>query len=135
MAWVDTAGRVPLVRRRSGAFEIEYAAGYLLKRDLARLPQGSPQRVESARKTFEKFGLHRALRLAGAREGDRVRLGGVEFRLWDYPEPRLRPSEAGDGIAGYEYIVAPPVGRLDSAAVAVVADGIAAAVIARLLTS
>ena len=45
VAWVDTAGRVPLLRRRSGAFKIEYAAGYLLKRDLARLPQGSPQSV------------------------------------------------------------------------------------------
>ena len=133
MAWVDTAGRAPLVRRRDGAFEIEYAAGHLLERDLSRLPEGSPRRVEVAAKRFEKFGFHRALRLAGARAGDRVRVGELELTLWEYPTPRLRASAGGDGIADYGFAVIPALGRLDEQELAPIAEGVADEVIASLL--
>ena len=127
---------VYLMRRHGGAFEIEYAAGYLLQRDLARLPRGSPQRVEAARRTFEQFGLHpRCALLAPARATSCASAtpssGSGTARSLVCDRPR-RVTHRG---AGYEYIVAPAVERLDSAALAVVADGIADAVIARLLTS
>ena len=110
VAYVDTEGRIPQVQRRKGVFEIEYAASRMMLRDARRLPESARPTLE---KTFEKFGFHRALRLAGARPGDRVRVGALEFELWDYPKPKL--AGTSDGIRGYRYIETPPFGKLDAA--------------------
>src|SRR5438309_198144 len=59
-------------------------------------------------KTFEKWGLHRALRLAGAKAGDTVRVGALEAELWDYP-PKL--LEGWDGPAEFSYVEIPSLRR------------------------
>src|SRR5262245_24345391 len=105
VAWVDTPGRMPRVTRRGRTFGIDYAAARSLVADVGRAGGiGSTEGRAVAIETFEKFGLHRALRLAGARAGDTVRVRGLEATLWDYPPPRL----AGwDGVADYPYVEIP----------------------------
>jgi hypothetical protein len=105
VAWVDTPGRMPRVSRRDRTFEIDDAATRYLVADVAKeggidTPGGRARAID----TFEKFGLHRALRRAGARPGDTVRVRDLEATLWDYPPPCL----AGwDGVADYPYVEIP----------------------------
>jgi hypothetical protein len=104
VAWVDTPGRMPRVTGRGRTFEIEYAATRYLAADVERAggidsPGGRAVAVE----TFEKFGLHRALRLAG-RARATPSGPGPGGTLWDYPPRRL----AGwDGVADYPYVEIP----------------------------
>ena len=66
----------------------------------------TPSGKASAIETFEKFGLHRALRLARAKPGDTVRVLDLEVELWDYPPKRL---DGWDGVADYPYVEIPPL--------------------------
>ncbi len=111
VAYVDTPGRVPRVRRRNGVFVIEYKAARMMKQPPDQLPSSAYPVVFA--KGFEQFGFHRALRLAGARPGDRVRVGELELELWEYPEPKLKGTT--DGIRNYRYIETPPFARLSPA--------------------
>lgn len=86
------------MRQVDGVFTIEYATNYLLVREARR------RRTAAPIKGFEKFGFHRALRLAGAVPGDRVRVDDVEFDLWPYPEPIIPGT---DGMLDYPYIEVP----------------------------
>jgi hypothetical protein len=106
VAWIDTPGRMPVVKRNGRVFEIDY-----------NIPGGRRepvQRIESAARralaaeTFEKWGLHRALRLAGAKAGDTVRVSGLEAELWDYP-PKL--LDGWDGPAEFAYVEIPSLRR------------------------
>ena len=108
VAWVDTPNRLPRVRRRGGVFVIESGAARPIGRPASRA--SSAASGAALAKRFEKFGLHRALRAAGAKPGDRVRVGELEVRLWPYPEPAL-PGVA-EGIRGYRYLETPPFARL-----------------------
>ena len=133
MAYVDTEGRVPIVTREGDLFRIEYAAARYAIADSQRAPPESAERRRGLVKRFEKFGFHRALRLAGARPGDRVRVGALEVELWEYPEPHL-PVET-DGIAGYEYVVARPIGRRSNTDLEAEARRVAPLLVAKLLTA
>jgi hypothetical protein len=99
VAWIDTPGRVPKIARVGRAYSIEYATNF-------RIEQAADQRgiqPASLARAFEKFGFHRALRAAGAKPGDQVRVGKVQVELWPYPPPKLEAST--DGVVGYPYIV------------------------------
>ncbi len=111
MAWVDTPGRVPIVRCSRGAYTIEYAAGVMLARAAGHEDQ--PAVRKWLEKVFEQFGLHRALRLAGAKPGDTVKVGELTVALWDYPEPK-HPASC-EGVANYAYIVTEPIVKLAGA--------------------
>jgi hypothetical protein len=110
VAYVDTAGRVPLVSRDGDAYVIEYAALKYVASVTRRWPLETAEGKRRLMRTFEKFGLSRALLLAGAEPGSRVRLGGLEIDAWQPPEG----SKEGtlDGRAGFEYVVARPIARL-----------------------
>ena len=99
VAYIDTPGRVPHVERDGEVFVIDYATNRFLA--VAALPQ-----VPMAKKlrTFERMGIHRALRMAGAKPGDRVRVDNVEFDLWDYPPPISKRLPLSDGVRDYPYI-------------------------------
>ncbi len=128
---------MPRVRQRDGVYHVDYGANFMLPR------QGDPETVAGRKRlqaTFEKFGLHRALRLAGAVPGDRVKTGAfskelerasLEIELWDYPEPTLRAT--CQGIRDYDYVVAPPYSRLDVAGLEQLASELAPRVEAALL--
>ena len=111
VAYVDTPGRMPRVSRRKGVFVIEYAAARMMERTADRVPSAAHRAVFA--KGFEKFGFHRALRLAGAHTGDRIRVGKLELDLWEYPDPILKGTT--DGIRNYHYIETPPFARLSPA--------------------
>ena len=130
VAYVDTPGRVPLVRRRSGVYVIEYAAGRMLRQPPQQVPSSAYPVLFA--KGFEQFGFHRALRLAGARPGDRVRVGELELELWEYPEPKLKGTT--DGIRNYAYIETPPFSRLSPAELGERARALAPRVIEALTT-
>lgn len=102
VAWVDTPSRVPHVERRRGRYVIEYAGNRWIDRPGADRDPSKPAVRERMRKTFEKFGFHRALRLAGARAGDTVVVGSLELELWDYPD--VSYPHIPDGIRDYAYI-------------------------------
>ena len=137
IAWVDTPGRMPRVRQRDGVYRIDYGANFMLQR------HGDPSTAAGRKRlqtVFEKFGLHRALRLAGAVPGDRVKTGAflkalekasLEFELWEYPEPRLKAS--GAGIRDYGYVTTPAFARLDAAGLGRLAVELAPKVEAGLL--
>jgi hypothetical protein len=99
VAWIDTPGRVPKVERVGRVYIIDYATNFMIER----VVDQHGIRPASLARTFEKFGFHRALRVAGAKPGDRVRVGKAEFELWPYPPPKLEGST--DGVLGYPYIV------------------------------
>jgi hypothetical protein len=114
---------MPRITKRNGVFEIDYALpgdrrpavhdgpheGRVAKRDVF----ASEAARAIAIKNMEKWGLHRALRVAGAKPGDRVRIRDREFELWDYP-PLLLPS-TWDGPVEYAYIEIPSLRKTDDA--------------------
>ena len=100
VAWIDTPGRVPkLTRVARGVYTIDYATNFMIERGAER----HGVRPAALVRTFEKFGFHRALRVAGAKPGDRVRIGAVEIELWPYPPRELEVST--DGVLDYPYLV------------------------------
>ena len=106
VAYVDTPGRVPHIERDGPVFVVHYQTNrFLLIAGLPEVPLAKKQRL------FERQGIHRALRLAGAEPGDRVRVDTVEFDLWEYPAPDPKKGPSSDGVADYPYIVTPP-GRI-----------------------
>ena len=106
VAYVDTPGRVPHIERHGSVFVVHYETNrFLLIAGLPGVPLAKKQRL------FERQGIHRALRLAGAKPGDRVRVDDVEFALWEYPPPDPKKPPSSDGVADYPYIVTPP-GRI-----------------------
>jgi Obg family GTPase CgtA-like protein len=109
VAYVDTAGRVPIVTREAGAYVIEYAALKYVASVTRRWPVETPEGRRRLMRTFEKFGLSRALLLAGAAPGARVRLGALEI---DWQPPEDAAEGALDGRPGFEYVVARPIARL-----------------------
>ena len=64
------------------------------------------------RKQFERQGIYRALRLAGAKEGDRVRLLDFEFELDELPPAPKGWLPSSDGVDGYSYIEISRKGRI-----------------------
>ena len=105
VAWIDTAGRVPKIQRRKGIFEIQYAANFRIERDMGGTRSDSRAGRTRLMKHFEKFGYHRALKLAGAKPGDRVKAGTLDVELCDFPEP-THPASC-DGIRDYPCIGIP----------------------------
>jgi hypothetical protein len=113
VAWLDTAGRVPRVRRRMGRFLIEYAANKRLEAHAAGRDLHGTALQERLLAGFERFGFHRALRVAGARPGAAVEVGSLKIELWDYPE--VSYPKIPDGIPDYPYVEISPVARLSQA--------------------
>jgi hypothetical protein len=109
---------------------IEYAALRYVGQEAVRSPPETPEGRRRLRKSFQKFGLHRALKLAGVTPGTRVRLGSLQV-LWEPPE------DIGDisGIADYDYVVALPIARLTPAALEAEARRVAPLLLARLIAS
>ena len=107
VAYVDTPRRVPRVERDGEVFVIDYFA---LER---RVPRWKREGVEKLRGAFELQGINRALRLAGARPGARIRVDKVEFDLWAYPDATWMSSEGTDGVADYQYLLTEPLSRND----------------------
>ena len=106
VAYVDTPGRVPHIERDGSVFVVHYETNRLLViAGAPNVPLAKKQRL------FERQGIHRALRLAGAQAGDRVRVDRVEFDLWEYPPPDPKKAPSSDGVADYPYIVT-PAGRI-----------------------
>ena len=113
-AYVGVKGKVPLVRRSGRSFELQHGFGYAY--------------AVSGRfhdDLLEEMGVHRAMRLAGCREGDPVRVGDKEVS-WSYPPngPDQRPLPGGlakwysraDGIRAQRFVTtAGPVKDLDGA--------------------
>ena len=58
---------------------------------------------------FELQGLHRALRLSGARPGDRIRIGERETALWEYPLTITAVMGEDDGMRDYPYVLTDPL--------------------------
>lgn len=98
-----------------------------------------------ATKQMSKFGYHRALRIAGCQDGDKVQLpGGIV--TWEYPDPDeelgLMPSGFGkgcnpaDGVRGLRTITTPdPIPGIDEHEVRARADVIAPEVVTILTSS
>ena len=86
-------------------------------------------------KQFEKQGVYRALRQAGAKAGDRVRLLGVEFALEELPERSKNWLPESDGIKGYKYIEIPArqLGKMSEDNVEALAADLLPAVIKKLV--
>ena len=112
MAYVDTPGRVHKVWRERDVFVMEYATLRLIVPPIA--AANPDQRRALTRKHFERQGIYRALRLAGAKHGDRVRMLDAEFTLDELPEPPKGWAASSEGITDYRYIVTPAIGRLDT---------------------
>lgn len=127
VAWIDTPGRVPKIERVGGAYVIEYATNFMIERAADR-PGFRPASLARA---FEKFGFHRALRVAGAQPGDRVRVGKLELELWPYPPPVLESST--DGVLGYPYVVLEKFRRISATEARTSARRLSPQVIAALL--
>ncbi len=134
VALITATGRLVEVRKRAGIFEISHAFA-----DKIAATMGSVW----ATAQLSKFGYHQALRLAGCRGGDAVRLGEVVMD-WEYPdavfERAHRPAGFGrwntdvDGFKRFESVVTPdPVPGLTAAAVAERAGEITPKVV-RILT-
>jgi hypothetical protein len=131
VAYVDTPGRTHKVWREGDVFVMEYLT---LKYVLPAVtdPDANKRRAK-IRKQFERQGIYRALRLAGARSGDRVRLLDEEFTLDELPAPPKTWVVSGEGIPDYPYIVTPAIGRLDAQGVKERASELLPSVIKQLL--
>jgi len=110
VAWLDTASRVPHVRRTNGRFLIEYAANHRIEAHASRGGKADEASQEKLKARFEKFGFHRALRLAGAAPGDIVEVGSLTIELWDYSEASY--PHIPDGMSEYPYVEVSPVARM-----------------------
>jgi hypothetical protein len=110
VACVDTPGRMHRVSREGGVFVMEYRTLKYVVADWKKAPPDD--RPALVRKAFERQGIYRALRLAGAQPGDRVRLLDTEFVLEELPPPPKTWIAACEGIPDYEYIVTDGIGRL-----------------------
>ena len=111
VAYVDTPGRLHKVTRDGPVFVMEYAT---LKYILPQVTDPDPDRRRAAmRKQFERQGIYRALRLAGAKVGDRVRLLDAEFTLDELPMPSKQWAPSSDGIPDYPYVLTSAIGRLE----------------------
>ena len=92
-------------------FVIEYMTlRYIVPQIAAAAPE--PQRALML-KQFERQGIYRALRQAGAKPGDRVRLLDFEFELDELPPAPRGWLPSSDGIPGYAYIETAPIGRME----------------------
>jgi hypothetical protein len=89
------------------------------------------------RKQFERQGVYRALRQAGARAGDRVRLLDFEFELDDLPDAPKGWLPNSDGVKDYQYIEIPAgrLGRLEPDEVKALAADVLPRVIKKLVTA
>jgi hypothetical protein len=110
VAWLDTARRVPRVRRLHGRYVIEYGANRRIEAWVGGRDPSAPAIRRRLEATFERFGFHRALRLAGAAPGDILEVGSLRTQLWEYP--RVSHPHVPDGIRDYAYIEIDPVVRL-----------------------
>lgn len=112
VAYVDTPGRVHKVSKDGDTFVMEYLTLKYIVRDILRA--GAEKKPALIRKQFERQGIYRALRLAGAQPGDTVRLLDQEFTLDELPEPGKQWAPSAEGIREYEYIQTSAIGRLDA---------------------
>jgi len=125
------------VTRDNGVFVIEYATLRLIApRIAAAAPVSRPAMM---RKQFERQGIYRALRLAGAKEGDSVRLldFDFEFELEEVPPAPKSWLPRSDGIDGYTYIELKTgrIGALDPDEVTALAADVLPSVIEKLGTA
>lgn len=127
VAYVDTPRRLPRIERNGDAWEVDYFA---LDR---RVPRWKRQGMEKLRDEFELQGINRLLRLAGARPGDRIRVDGTEFELWEYPDSPWMSARGTDGILDYEYVLTAPLSITDPAANVARAEELAPKVVTALL--
>lgn len=111
VACVDTPGRTHNVRRDGDAFVVEYRTLKYVVRDYQRFDAGT--RPAYLRKHLERQGIYRALRIAGARPGNRIRMLDEEIVLRDLPPPPKDWLPQSEGIPNYPYIVTDAIGRLD----------------------
>ena len=120
VALITATGRLVEVRKSAGIFEVDHGFA-----DKIAATVGS----EWATRQLSKFGYHRALRLAGCRAGDSVRLGGEVVIGWEYPNAEFehthRPAGFGrwnsdlDGFRRFESVVTPdPIPGLSAVEVA-----------------
>jgi len=131
VACVDTPGRTHNVRRDGDAFVVEYWTLKYVVRDYARTDPS--KRPALLRKQLERQGVFRALRLAGARAGGRVRLLDEEIVLHELPPPPKDWLPRSDGIPNYPYIVTNAIGRLDEAQLAARAEELLPLVLDKLV--
>jgi hypothetical protein len=111
VAYVDTPGRTHKVWKEGDVFGMEYFSLKYVVRNLAKASTESRPTLQ--RKLFEKQGIYRALRLAGAKRGDKVRLLDTEFELNELPEPPKDWIPSSEGIPNYPSILTKAIGRLD----------------------
>jgi len=133
VAYIDTPGRLHKVTRSGDVFVIEYATLKYVLPAIRKAPEQS--RPAAIRKQFEKQGIYRALRQAGAQAGDRVRLMEQEFVLDEIPERPKNWLPESNGIDGYDYIEIPlrQLGRLDSEGVQALAKELLPDVVRKLV--
>lgn len=134
VALITATGRMVEVAKRDGIFEITHAFAAKI---------ASTMGSDWGTKQLSKFGYHRALRLAGCRAGDQVRLGDALVE-WQYPDPEFerahRPAGFGrwnsdvDGLPRFDFVVTPdPIPGLSPAQVAERTEAIAPRIV-RILT-
>jgi Obg family GTPase CgtA-like protein len=116
VAYVDTPGRMHKVSREDGIFVVDYWTLKYVVRDYKKA--ALEERPAYLRKQLEKQGVYRALRVAGARPGDRVRLLDLEIEMEELPEPPRNWLPDAEGIRDYPVIVTDAVGRLSDAEIA-----------------
>ena len=131
VAYVDTPGRYHKVTRDDGVFVIEYMNLKYIVPQIAAAPPGPQQALML--KQFERQGIYRALRQAGARPGDRVRLLDFEFQLEELPPTPKGWLLGSNGILGYTYIETAPIGRLEADEVKTLATDLLPQVIDKLV--
>ena len=114
---------------------IEYATLRLIAPQIA-LAAPESQRAMML-KQFERQGIFRALRQAGAKAGDRVLLLDFEFELEDLPDAPKGWLPDSDGVQDYHYIEIPAgrLGRLTPDEVKVLAASVLPGVIKKLVTA
>ncbi|MEJ2089499.1 MAG: hypothetical protein P8Y69_13715 [Gammaproteobacteria bacterium] len=127
---ITATARLVEVEARDGVFHLSHAFAGKIHQTL-----GTPW----ASRQMGKFGYHRALRMAGCRDGDPVELtGGIV--AWEYPDPEeelvTMPSGFGkwcssaDGVRALRTVTTPdPIADLDENAVRARADVITPAVV------
>ena len=103
VACIDTPRRTPRITKSARTFSVDY---YRLDR---RVKQWMRKGEDKLIAEFESQGLHRALRLAGARPGDTVRVGTTELELWPWPDSAGMAVQGTDGILHPHYIETAPL--------------------------
>lgn len=91
---ITTTGRRPIVQKKKGVYHLSHAFA----------DHVAAAADVSVNRTSAKMGFHRALRLAGCKDGDKVNLDGTEI-VWRYPTEEYEAKNWPSGFAKWNSII------------------------------